>query len=72
MEHYRAHIVYCSTMVHAYIRGTVEFFPQHCKVPGISSADAAAIAAADLTQELLQPKSNDSVQTTSIRKNASD
>jgi hypothetical protein len=55
MEHYRAHRVYYSTTGHARISDEVEFFPQHCKVPGISSADAAAIAEADLTQALLQP-----------------
>jgi hypothetical protein len=55
MEHYRTHIVYCSTVGDEIISDTVEFPPQHCKVPGISSADAASIAAADLTQSLLQP-----------------
>jgi hypothetical protein len=33
----------------------VEFKPQHCKLPAISSADAATMAAADLTHTLLQP-----------------
>jgi hypothetical protein len=54
MEHYRAHRVYCSTMGHEIISDTVEFPHHHCKIPGISSADAAAISAADLTQALLQ------------------
>jgi hypothetical protein len=52
MEHYRAHRVYCSTTGHERISGMVEFFPQHCKVLGISSADADTIAAADFTHAL--------------------
>jgi hypothetical protein len=52
MEHYHAHRVYCSTTGHERIRDTIKFFPQHCKVPGISSADAATIAAADITHAL--------------------
>jgi hypothetical protein len=55
MEHYRAHRVYCSTTGHGRIRDTVEFFPKHCKVPGLSSADAATIAALDLTNALANP-----------------
>jgi hypothetical protein len=55
MEHYRVHRVYCSTMVYERISDTVEFSAQHCKVPGISSADAAAIAEVDLTHALMQP-----------------
>jgi hypothetical protein len=55
MEHYRAHRVYCSTNGHELISDTVEFFPKHCKVPGLSSADAATIAALDLTNALANP-----------------
>jgi hypothetical protein len=55
MEHYRAHRVYCSTTGRERIIGTVEFFPQHCKFPGISSADTATIVAADLTHALQNP-----------------
>jgi hypothetical protein len=55
MEHYRAHQVYCSTTGHEQISDTVEFFPKHCKVPGLSSADAATIAALDLTNALANP-----------------
>jgi hypothetical protein len=55
MEHYRAHRVYCSTTGHERLSDTVEFFPKHCKVPGISSADAAKIAALDLTNALTNP-----------------
>jgi hypothetical protein len=55
MEPYRAHRVYCSTTRHEHIIDTLEFFPQHCKVPGISSADAVTIAAADLTHALQNP-----------------
>jgi hypothetical protein len=45
MEHYRAHQVYFSTTGHERISDTVEFFPKHYKVPGLSSDDAATIAA---------------------------
>jgi hypothetical protein len=55
MEHYRAHWVYCSITGHERISDTVEFFPQHCKVPGLSSADAATIAALDLVHALNNP-----------------
>jgi hypothetical protein len=55
MDNYRVHRVYCSTTGHERISDTVEFLPQHCKAPGISSADAAAILAANFTQALLQP-----------------
>jgi hypothetical protein len=34
---------------------TVEFFPKHCKVTGLSSADAAIIAVLDLTNALAHP-----------------
>jgi hypothetical protein len=55
MEHYRAHLLYCSTTGHEHISDTVEFFAKHCKVPGLSSADAATIAALDLTNALANP-----------------
>jgi hypothetical protein len=55
MEHYRAHRVYCSTTGHERISDTVDFFPQHCKVPGISSTNATTIAAAYLTHALQNP-----------------
>jgi hypothetical protein len=55
MEHYRAHRVYYSTTGNERISDTVEFFPRHCKVPGLSSADAATIAALDLTHYLNNP-----------------
>jgi hypothetical protein len=55
MEHYRTHRVYCSTTGHERISDTVEYFPKHGKVPGILSADAATIAALDLTNDLKNP-----------------
>jgi hypothetical protein len=55
MEHYRAYIVYCSTTGHERISDTVDFFPKHCKVPGLSSADTATMAALDLTHALKNP-----------------
>jgi hypothetical protein len=55
MEHYFAHRVYCSTTGHERISDTIDFFPKHCKVPGLSSADAATIAAFDLSNALQNP-----------------
>jgi hypothetical protein len=55
MEHYHAHRVYCSTTGHERISDTVDFFPKHCKVSGLSSADAATIAALDLMNALTDP-----------------
>jgi hypothetical protein len=40
---------------HERISGTVEFFLQRCKVPGISSVDASAIAVSDLIHVLQNP-----------------
>jgi hypothetical protein len=58
MEHYRAHRVYCSTTGHERISDTVDFSPKHCKVQGLSSADAATIAALDLINALTNPSPN--------------
>jgi hypothetical protein len=55
MDHYRCHRVYCSSTGQERIFDTVEFMSQHCKIPGISSAEAAVIAATDLTHVLLHP-----------------
>jgi hypothetical protein len=52
MEHYQAHRVYFSTTGQKRISDTVEFFPHHCKVLVMSSTDAAAITALDLTLAL--------------------
>jgi hypothetical protein len=55
MEHYRCHRIYYSLTGQELIVDTVEFMPQHCKVPCISIAEAAVIAATDLTHALLHP-----------------
>jgi hypothetical protein len=55
MEHYRDHRGYCSTTGNEQISDTVKFFPKYCKVPGLSSVDAATIAAIDLINELANP-----------------
>jgi hypothetical protein len=55
MEHYRSHRVYCSTTGHERISDTVDFFPKHYKVPGLSSDDVATMAALDLTHALRNP-----------------
>jgi hypothetical protein len=65
-EHYRAHRVYCSTNGHEKISDTVDLFTQHCKIPGISSVDAATITELDLIHALQHPtpNANHAVQTT--------
>jgi hypothetical protein len=55
MYHCRFHRVYCSATGQEQIVDTIELMPQHCKVPGLSSADAATIAATNLTHTLLHP-----------------
>jgi hypothetical protein len=55
MVHYRCHSVYCSTTGQDRIVDTVKFMPQHCKVPGLSSADAVTVAATYLTHALRNP-----------------
>jgi hypothetical protein len=67
MEHSRANCVYCSTTGHERISDIEDFFPQHCKKPGISSADAATIASLDLAHSLQHP-----TQTTPFKKPGTD
>eukprot|EP00978_Attheya_sp_CCMP212_P044211 scaffold304053_cov24-Attheya_sp.AAC.1 len=55
MEHYRCHQVYITKTRATRVSDTVDFFPQHYARPKMSSADAAAIAAQDLTHALLYP-----------------
>jgi hypothetical protein len=55
MEYYGAHRVYFSTTGHERISDAVYFFPKHCKVPRLSSADAATMEALDLTHALKNP-----------------
>jgi len=55
MEHYRCHRVYITKTRATRVSDTVDFFPQHFSMPKMSSADAATIAAQDLTHALLNP-----------------
>jgi hypothetical protein len=55
MGHYSCHQVYFSATVQERIVDTIEFMPEQCKVPGLSIADASAIAASDVAHTLLHP-----------------
>jgi hypothetical protein len=49
MDHYQCHHVYCTATRQERIVDTIGFMPQHCKVPGFSSANVATVAATDPT-----------------------
>jgi hypothetical protein len=55
LEHYRCHKVYITKTRSERASDTVEFFPQAITMPHMSSADAATLAAQDLTHTLLHP-----------------
>ena len=55
LEHYRCYQVYVPTMRAECVAKTVQFFPNNCPVPKLSSADNAAGAARELTEALLNP-----------------
>jgi hypothetical protein len=55
VEHYCLRRVYCSATEQERIVDTIEFMPQHCKVPGLSSVDTATIVASTLTHALFHP-----------------
>jgi len=54
-EHYRCYRVYVSKTASERTGNVVVFFPAHVKMPATSSADAAVIAAKELTHALLNP-----------------
>jgi hypothetical protein len=54
-EHYRCYRVHVINTNTEGIGDTVEFFPQHIKIPTLSSADAAMQAASDLIYVLEHP-----------------
>ena len=56
MEHYRCYMVHVSATNSECIGNMVEFFPQHVKMPHLSSADAAMHAAKDLIHALENPQ----------------
>jgi hypothetical protein len=54
-EHYRCYRVYATATASERISDTVEFFPEHTKLPYCSSADAAVLAAKQLIAALKYP-----------------
>eukprot|EP00978_Attheya_sp_CCMP212_P038542 scaffold191999_cov45-Attheya_sp.AAC.1 len=48
LEHYRCHRVYITKTRAVRVSDTVDFFPQTIRMPQMSSADAATLAAQDL------------------------
>jgi hypothetical protein len=55
MDHYCRHRVYCSATGQDRIFNTIKCMPSQCKVPGLSSDDAATIAESYLAHALLHP-----------------
>ena len=55
MEHYRCYKVYVNKTNAERVGDTVEFFPTSTKLPRLSSADAATMAARDLIKALQKP-----------------
>jgi hypothetical protein len=54
-EHYRCYTIYCSKTGSERIIDTVKFFPANIRMPRMSSADNATVAAKALTHALLNP-----------------
>ena len=54
-KHYRCYRVYVPTTRAECVAKTVQFFPNKCPVPKLSSANNAAQAAQELTEALLNP-----------------
>ena len=50
MEHYRCHTVYVDKTISEHIADTVEFPPEHNKIPGVSNQESATNAALDLIE----------------------
>ena len=59
-EHYRCYQIYIPKTHGTRICDTVEFFPTHCKMPKVSSHDAAIYAANDLITVLTKPQPTNS------------
>ena len=55
IDHYRVHHIYVNTTRAERVGYTVEFLPHHTNMLSISSADRAALAVVDLTEELPHP-----------------
>eukprot|EP00957_Ditylum_brightwellii_P071360 5424915-Ditylum_brightwellii.AAC.1 len=54
-EHHLCYIFYVPATKSTCIAGTAEYFPAHCKMPQLSTTDAATQAANDLIQALKKP-----------------
>ena len=52
MEHYRFYMLYANKTRAEHISDTVVFFPEHNKIPGVSSQESAANAALDLIKTI--------------------
>ena len=55
-EHYRCYTIYIPKTQGTRICDTVEFFPTHCQMPGVSPHDAVLYAAHDVITALTKPK----------------
>ena len=62
MDHYRCYHVYVTNARAERNYDTLEFFPQHTKVPGIAAIDAATNEAQQLVTALSNPKPNIAVK----------
>ena len=60
-KHYRCYQIYIPKTQGTQICDTAEFFPTHCKMPKVSSHDAAIYAANDLITALTKPQPTNSV-----------
>ena len=60
-KHYRCYQIYIPKTQGTQICDTMEFFPTHCKMPNVSSYDAAIYAANDLITALTKPQPINSV-----------
>ena len=55
MDHYRCHTVYVKKKQEELISDSVEFLPEHNKIPGISNQEATTNVALDLIEAIYNP-----------------
>ena len=67
MDHYRCCLVYVTNTRAKRKSDTVEFFPQHAKLPGIATINADTTASQKLVTSLPNPKPNTAVEKFSHR-----
>ena len=68
LEHYRFYRVYVTNTRAERNSDTIDFFPQHTKVPSIAANDASTIAAQEIVAALSDPKPNISWEKVGNRK----